>query len=155
MGVCSARFEVLDPSAAAIATTSLAPVVEEAVGAHGSDTYPVPPSPLLIRVKKVIFCDHSRMARVPAFGVFHCGLERVRCGPFSVLSQGGRSWVRPFQDSLVMNYSAMGVPAYFLPIMRAKSSTELRGRWFTTRCWAFPAALRLTVTTTLVGSPWI
>lgn len=64
-----------------------------------------------------------------------------------------RSWVCLFQGSLVMKYLAMGVPAYFLPINRAKSSTELRGRWFTTRCCAFPAALRVTVTTTLVGSP--
>src|SRR5215471_14414425 len=44
--------------------------------------------------------------------------------------------------SLVMKYLARGVPVYFSPITRAKSSTELRGRWFTTRCWAFPAALR-------------
>jgi hypothetical protein len=66
-----------------------------------------------------------------------------------------RSWVRPVQDSLVMKYLARGVPANFLPIKLAKSSTELRGRWFTTMCWAFPAALRVTVTTTLVGSPRI
>jgi len=31
--------------------------------------------------------------------------------------------------------------------------TELRGRWFTTRCWASPAALRVTATTTPVGWP--
>jgi len=35
---------------------------------------------------------------------------------------------------------------------REMSSTELRGRWLTT-CWACPAALLVTVTTTLVGSP--
>jgi hypothetical protein len=31
-------------------------------------------------------------------------------------------------ESLVMKYFARGLPAYFLPITRAKSSTELRGR---------------------------
>src|SRR4051794_14271690 len=60
-----------------------------------------------------------------------------------------------FQASLVMKYLARGVPAYFSPINRAKSSTELRGRWFTTIRWASPAALRVIVATAVVGSPWI
>jgi hypothetical protein len=46
-----------------------------------------------------------------------------------------------------MKYFSSGVPANFSPIRRAKSSTELRGRWFTTMCSAWPAAL--------VGSPSI
>lgn len=64
-----------------------------------------------------------------------------RSSPHERLSTSQRT-ARPFQDSLVMKYLASGVPAYFSPIRRAKSSTELRGRWFTTRCWAFPATLR-------------
>ena len=36
-----------------------------------------------------------------------------------------------------MKCLASGVPVYFSPIKPAKSITELRGRWFTTKYWAF------------------
>lgn len=42
-------------------------------------------------------------------------------------SQPSRRW-RDTYESLLMKYFARGLPAYFLPITRAKSSTELRGR---------------------------
>jgi hypothetical protein len=60
---------------------------------------------------------------------------------------------RHFQDSSARKCPASEVPANFSCIRREESSM-LRGRWFTTMCSAFPAALRVTVTMTLRGSPW-
>src|SRR5262252_8258897 len=64
-----------------------------------------------------------------------------------------RSWVRQFQDSSARKWSARRVPANFSCIRWEKSSSELRGLWFTTMCWALPAALLATVTMTLSGAP--
>jgi hypothetical protein len=49
----------------------------------------------------------------------------------------------------------IAVSANLSPIKREKSSTELRGRWFTETCWASPAVFRVTLTTTPVRSPLI
>jgi len=73
--------------------------------------------------------------------------------PRCVVHDAGRSHLATVQGSLARKCLARGVPANFSPSKREMSSTELRGRWLTTTCWACPAALLVTVTTTLVGSP--
>ena len=79
-----------------------------------------------------IWPDRTRTGRRSDACPYEPFLVPPRCPP-SRDSLCGRSRV-PFHGSLVMEYLARAVPAYFLPLTRAKSSTELRGRWFTTRC---------------------
>ena len=83
-----------------------------------------------------IYADRTRRCRRSDACQCEPFLLPPRCSP-NRDSVCLRSWVCLFQGSLVMKYLARGVPAHFLPITRAKSSTELRDRWFTTRCCAF------------------
>lgn len=81
---------------------------------------------------RILGRDRSRTGRRSDACPFEPFLVPPRCPPSRDSRAGAR--VCRFHGSLVMKYLARGVPAYFSPITRAKSSTELRGRWFTTRC---------------------